>query len=87
MFKVKLKIGELYSLNLLDVNNEAEIIDMSFDDCITHKRFMDLGLTRGINLKIKKKSPIGGLISFEIRDYELALRESDLKKIIVRLKK
>ena len=87
MSKVKLKVGDLYSLNQLETDSEAEIVDVVCDNKLMLRRLLELGLTKGSCLRVKQKSPFGGLVSFAIRDYELALRSSELKKIIVRLKK
>ena len=87
MLKERLKLGGLYSLSQLNIGNVAEVVSIKGDNVLMLRRLFDLGVTQGVNLIVKKIAPLGGLISFEIRDYELVLRNLELQNIIVRLKK
>ena len=40
-----------------------------------------MGMTRGVEVKIKKIAPLGDPIDVELRGYELAVRKADLKNI------
>ncbi|EQJ69158.1 feoA domain protein [Clostridioides difficile P42] len=44
---------------------------------------MDMGITRGVNIFIRKVAPLGDPIEVTVRDYELSIRKSDAEKIIV----
>jgi len=41
------------------------------------RRIMDMGLTKGVELKIRKVAPLGDPIELTVRGYELSLRKAD----------
>ena len=42
---------------------------------------MDMGITQGTEIKIRKCAPLGDPIQLEVRGYQLSLRKSDAKNI------
>lgn len=44
-------------------------------------RIMDMGITQGTEIKIRKCAPLGDPIQLEVRGYQLSLRKSDAKTI------
>ena len=85
MKKNNLKIGEKYLLNELKLNSVAEVIDVKTQNRMLKRRLYDMGVTKGVRLKIKKIAPLGDPVCFELRGYELVLRLEELKNIVVRL--
>ena len=47
------------------------------------RRIMDMGITKGVELKIKKTAPLGDPLEITVRGYELSLRKSDAEMIEV----
>lgn len=47
------------------------------------RRIMDMGITRGAQLFVKKVAPLGDPIEITVRGYELSIRKADAEKIIV----
>ena len=47
------------------------------------RRIMDMGITRGTSILVKKVAPLGDPIEITVRGYELSLRKADAEKIIV----
>ena len=45
------------------------------------QRFMDMGITKGTEVKVIKIAPLGDPIEIEIRGYNLSIRKSDAEKI------
>lgn len=41
------------------------------------RRIMDMGLTRGAEIFIRKVAPLGDPVQFTVRNYELTLRKED----------
>ncbi len=41
------------------------------------KRIMDMGITKGIELYIRKVAPLGDPVEITVRGYELSLRKAD----------
>ena len=47
------------------------------------RRIMDMGITKGESIYIRKVAPLGDPIEITIRGYELSLRKSDSEMILV----
>ena len=41
------------------------------------RRIMDMGITRGVSVTIRKVAPLGDPVEVTVRGYELSLRKSD----------
>lgn len=48
------------------------------------RRIMDMGLTKGTRLYIRKVAPLGDPLELTVRGYELSLRKADAVMIEVR---
>lgn len=49
----------------------------------TKRRIMDMGITKGVEIHIRKVAPLGDPIELNIRGYELSLRKQDAQMIEV----
>ena len=47
------------------------------------RRIMDMGITKGVEIRVRKKAPLGDPIEITVRGYELSLRLEDAEKIEV----
>ena len=47
------------------------------------RRIMDMGITKGESIYIRKVAPLGDPIEITIRGYELSLRKADAEMIMV----
>lgn len=47
------------------------------------RRIMDMGLTRGTEVYVRKVAPLGDPVEVTVRDYELSLRKADAEMIEV----
>lgn len=45
------------------------------------RRIMDMGVTKGVVLDIRKVAPLGDPIEVTVRDYQLSLRKADAEQI------
>lgn len=45
------------------------------------RRIMDMGITKGIDIYIRKVAPLGDPIEITVRGYELSLRRADAEMI------
>ncbi|SHK94181.1 ferrous iron transport protein A [Anaerocolumna jejuensis DSM 15929] len=50
------------------------------------RRIMDMGITRGVAIKVVKVAPLGDPIEINIRGYELSLRKDEAAQIEVSVK-
>lgn len=65
------KIGE--SVRVTKVGGEGAI----------KRRIMDMGITKGVSIKVMKVAPLGDPVEITVRGYELTLRKADCEKIEV----
>ena len=47
------------------------------------RRIMDMGITRGVEIEVRKIAPLGDPIEITIRGYELSIRKADAELILV----
>ena len=47
------------------------------------RRIMDMGITRGVEIHVRKVAPLGDPIEVTVRGYELSLRKDDAGLILV----
>lgn len=47
------------------------------------RRLIDMGITPGVTIKIKKVAPLGDPLEINLRGYELSIRRSEAKQIFV----
>ncbi len=49
------------------------------------RRIMDMGITKGVEIAVKKVAPLGDPLEITVRGYELSLRKADAEMIDVEL--
>jgi len=47
------------------------------------RRIMDMGITKGVEIYIRKVAPLGDPIEINVRGYELSLRKEDAEMVEV----
>ena len=47
------------------------------------RRIMDMGITKGIDVYVRKVAPFGDPMELTVRGYELSLRKADADMIVV----
>ncbi len=47
------------------------------------RRIMDMGLTKGTEVRVRKVAPLGDPIEITVRGYELSIRKFDADSIVV----
>ena len=47
------------------------------------RRIMDMGITKGVSVKVLKEAPLGDPIEIDLRGYQLSLRRADAANIEV----
>ena len=77
------RTGEKYTLADLKVGQSAKVLKLTEENKAIRRHLLDMGITRGVEITIKKVAPMGDPIDITLRDYELCLRKEDLSKIEV----
>ena len=47
------------------------------------RRIMDMGITKGVDITIRKVAPLGDPVEITVRGYELSLRKADADMVEV----
>ena len=77
------KSGERCNLSDLKVGQKAKVLKLNEENKAIRRHLLDMGITRGVEIIIKKIAPMGDPIDISLRDYELCIRKEDLSKIEV----
>ena len=77
------KIGEKCVLSDLKVGQKCIVLKLNEEDKEIRRHMLDMGITRGTEVTIKKLAPMGDPIDISLRDYELCICKKDLSKIEV----
>ena len=70
--------------NLRDVpvGGTAKVVKIHGEGAVK-RRIMDMGITKGIEIYVRKVAPLGDPIEVAVRGYELSLRKADAEDIEV----
>lgn len=49
----------------------------------TKRRIMDMGIIKGVTVKVEKVAPLGDPIELKVRGYQLSIRKADAEMIEV----
>ena len=50
---------------------------------VLKRRIMDMGITKGVDIFVRKVAPLGDRVEVTVRGYELSLRKADAEMIEV----
>ena len=59
------------------------VVDRIDGDSAYKRRIMDMGITKGTELFIRKVAPLGDPVEITVRGYELSVRKNDAECVIV----
>ena len=62
---------------------EAVIVVKLHGEGAVRRRIMDMGITKNVEIFVRKVAPLGDPIEINVRGYELSLRKSDAEMIEV----
>lgn len=60
----------------------VKVIKLTGDGAVK-RRIMDMGITKGVEIFVRKVAPLGDPVEITVRGYELSLRKSDAQMILV----
>ena len=64
------------------ISSTVKVIKLNGEGALK-RRIMDMGITKGITVKVRKVAPLGDPIELTVRGYELSLRKADAENIEV----
>ncbi|MEG1494164.1 MAG: FeoA family protein [Gordonibacter sp.] len=62
---------------------EAAIVRRLNGEGALKRHIMDMGITKGTDISVRKVAPLGDPIEVTVRGYELSLRKSEAESILV----
>ena len=70
------------TLRDVQVGETAKVVKLHGEGAVK-RRIMDMGITRGVEVFVRKLAPLGDPIEVNVRDYEQSLRKADAEMIEV----
>lgn len=72
-------------LSDLHRGQKCVVLDFHNDNAALRRRLLDMGITKGVIIEVKKIAPLGDPIDIALRGYELCIRRADMEGIDVRV--
>ena len=72
----------MQTLKDIKCGKTAEVIKLHGEGAVK-RRIMDMGITKGVSVYVRKVAPLGDPIEVNVRGYELSIRKIDAENIIV----
>ena len=71
------------TLKDVKVGENATVVKLHGEGA-TKRRIMDMGITRGVQIHVRKVAPLGDPMELNVRGYELSVRKADAELIEVK---
>jgi len=84
-FPHHLKPGEEGHLSDLRRGQKCIVLNFHNDNKALRRRLLDMGITKGVEIEIKKTAPLGDPVDIYLRGYELCLRKADMHGIDIKV--
>ncbi len=68
------------TLKDLKVGESAKVVRLHGQGAV-RRRIMDMGITRGTIVKVRKVAPLGDPFELTVRGYELSIRKADAQMV------
>lgn len=70
------------TLKNVAIGKSARVVKLHGEGAVK-RRIMDMGITKGTEVKVQKVAPLGDPIEVTVRGYELSIRKEDAEMIEV----
>ena len=70
------------TLKEVAIGGTAKVVKLHGEGAVK-RRIMDMGITKGVEVYVRKVAPLGDPIEVTVRGYELSIRKDDAAKIEV----
>ncbi len=70
------------TLNQVPVGSTATVIKLHGEGPV-RRRILDMGITKGVEVYVRKVAPLGDPMELTVRGYELSLRKEDAQMVVV----
>lgn len=70
------------TLREVPIGSTAKVVKIHGEGAV-RRRIMDMGLTKGVDVTVRKVAPLGDPIQLNVRGYELSIRKADAEMVEV----
>ena len=70
------------TLKEVAIGGSARVVKLHGEGAVK-RRIMDMGITRGVEVTVRKVAPLGDPLEITVRGYELSIRKADAEQIEV----
>ena len=70
------------TLRDIGVGVSATVVKLHGEGAV-RRRIMDMGITKGVSVSVRKVAPLGDPMEVTVRNYELSIRKADAEMIEV----
>ena len=70
------------TLRDVKVGETAKVVKLHGEGAVK-RRIMDMGITKGVEVYVRKLAPLGDPVEVNVRGYELSIRKADAEMIEV----
>lgn len=70
------------TLKDIPIGGTAKVVKLHGEGAL-RRRIMDMGITKGVELFVRKVAPLGDPLELTVRGYELSIRKADAELIEV----
>ena len=67
------------------IGSTVQVVKLHGEGAV-RRRIMDMGITKGVDVYVRKTAPLGDPVEVTVRGYELSLRRADAKMVEVQEK-
>lgn len=72
----------MQTLRDVKVGETVKVVKLQGEGAVK-RRIMDMGITKGVEVYVRKVAPLGDPIEVTVRGYELSIRKADAEMILV----
>lgn len=73
----------MQTLREISCGNKVTVVKLHGEGAVK-RRIMDMGITKGTSIYVRKTAPLGDPVEVTVRGYELSLRKADAEMIEVK---
>jgi ferrous iron transport protein A len=79
---INLEEEDMKTLRDVKVGQTCKVMRLHGEGAIK-RRIMDMGITKGVEIHVRKVAPLGDPVEVTVRGYELSLRKADAEMVEV----
>ncbi len=70
------------TLRDVNIGDTAKVVRLHGEGAVK-RRIMDMGITKGVDIYVRKVAPLGDPVEITVRNYELSIRKADAEMVEV----